>query len=157
MRRSAVASQARPVRLGAAVLAAALLAGTVAPHVARAQLSGCMSDPVVSLSNGVQLHLYALINDSALDVQLVTFNVTVPRGTRVVLVAPGRFDPSKQDVDVSPDGNPLHYTTHTLVTTTTSGVAVTIAMHVVGPSGKVIGAASASGYAGQWITVRVHL
>src|SRR5919198_6577394 len=86
---SVVAFRSCRVRLGASVLAAGLLAGLVAPHMAHAQVSGCTADPVVSLSNGTELDLYASIDDSSQDVQQATFNVIVPRGAHVVAYTPG--------------------------------------------------------------------
>ena len=151
---SVVAFDSRPVRLGASVLAAVLLAGLVAPHMAHAQVSGCMADPVVSLSNGTQLDLYASINDSSHDVQQVTFKVIVPRGAREVTYTPGLLG-SKQVVKVYPDGGPHSYTTRTLVTTQTSGIHVTATTRAVGTGGTA--SASDSGYAGQPIRVHVDL
>ena len=102
---SVIAFHSRPVRLGASVLVAALLVGLVAPHMAHAQVSGCTADPVVSLSNGTQLDLYASIDDSSQDVQQVTFNVTVPQGVHEVAYTPGLLG-SKQVVNVDPGGGP---------------------------------------------------
>jgi hypothetical protein len=151
---SVVAFHSRPVRLGASVLAAVLLAGVVAPHMAHAQVSGCMADPVVSLSNGTQLDLYASIDDSSQDVQQVTFNVIVPRGVQEVAYTPGLLG-SKQVVNVYPDGSPHSYITRTLVTTQTSGVQVTATTRAVGTGGTA--SASHSGHAGEPITVHVTL
>jgi len=151
---SVAAFQSRPVRLGASVLATVLLAGLVAPHMAHAQVSGCMADPVVSLSNGTQLDLFASIDDSSQDVQQVTFNVMVPRGAQVVAYTPGLLG-SKQVVNVHPVGGPHSYTTRTLVTTQASGVHVRATTRAVGTGG--IASASDSGHAGRWITVHVTL
>jgi hypothetical protein len=151
---SVVAFHSRPVRLGASVLAAVLLAGLVAPHMAHAQVSGCMADPVVSLSNGTQLDLFASIDDSSQDVQQVTFNVIVPQGVREVAYTPGLLG-SKQVVNVYAHGGPHSYITRTLVSTQTSGVHATATTRAVGTGG--IAAASHSGHAGQWITVPVTL
>ena len=151
---SIIAFHSRPVRLGASVLVAALLAGLIASHMAHAQVSGCTADPVVSLSNGTQLDLYASIADSSRDVQLVTFNVMVPRGAQEVAYTPGLLG-SKQVVNVYPDGRPHSYTTRTLVTTKTRGVHVTATTRAVGIIG--LASASGSGHAGQWITVHVNL
>ena len=151
---SVIAFHSRPVRLGASVLVAALLVGLVAPHMAHAQVSGCTADPVVSLSNGTQLDLYASIDDSSQDVQQVTFNVTVPRGVQEVAYTPGLLGP-KQVVNVYAHGGPHNYATATLVTTQTSGVQVTAKTTAVGTGGTA--SASHSGHAGQWITVPVTL
>ena len=151
---SVVAFHSRLVRLGASVLAAVVLAGLLAPHMAHAQVRGCMADPVVSLSNGTQLDLNALIDDSSQDVQQVTFNVTVPRGVQEVAYTPGLLG-SKQVVNVYPVGGPDTYIIRTLVTTQTSGVHVTATTRAAGTGG--IASASDSGQAGQWITVHVTL
>jgi hypothetical protein len=151
---SVVAFRSCRVRLGASVLAAGLLAGLVAPPMAHAQVSGCTADPVVSLSNGTQLDLFASIDDSSHDVQQVTFNVIVPRGVQEVAYTPGLLGP-KQVVNVYPDGGPHSYITRTLVTTQTSGVHVTATTRAVGTGG--IASAANAGHAGQWITVHVTL
>ena len=151
---SVVAFHSRPVRLGASMLAAVLLAGLVAPHMAHAQVSGCMADPVVSLSNGTQLDLYASIDDSSQDVQQVTFSVIVPRGVQEIAYTPGLLG-SKQVVNVYSHGGPHSYITRTLVTTQTSGVHMTATTRAVGIGG--IASASASDHAGRWITVHVTL
>ena len=151
---SVVAFRSCRVRLGASVLAAGLLAGLVAPHMAHAQVSGCTADPVVSLSNGTQLDLYASIDTSSQDVQQVTFNVTVPRGVQEVAYTPGLLGP-KQVVNVYPDSGPHSYIVRTLVTTKTSGVQVTATTRAVGTGGTA--SASHSGHAGEPITVHVTL
>jgi hypothetical protein len=150
------AFDSRPVRLGASMLAALLLAGPVAPHMAHAQVSGCMADPVVSLSNGTQLDLFASIDDSSQDVQQVTFEVHVPRGVQEVAYTPGLLGP-KQVVNVYSDRGPRSYITRTLVTTQASGVQVTATTRAVGISRTVLASGSHSGHAGQWITVPVTL
>jgi hypothetical protein len=149
-----IAFHSRLVRLGPTLLAAGLLTGLVAPHLAHAQVSGCMSDPVVSLSNGTQLDLYAWIDDSSQDVQQVTFVVIVPRGVQEVAYTPGLLG-SKQVVNVYAHGAPDSYVAATLVTTQTGGVQVTTTTRAVGTRGGA--STSASGYAGQWITVHVSL
>src|SRR2546430_12296534 len=131
---SVVAFPSRPVRLGASVLAAVLLAGLVAPHMAHAQVSGCMADPVVSLSNGTQLDLFASIDDSSQDVQQVTFNAIVPQGVREDAYTPGLLG-SKQVVNVYAHGGPHSYITRTLVSTQTSGVHATATTRAVGTGG----------------------
>ena len=151
---SVIAFHSCRVRLGASVLAAGLLAGLVAPHMAHAQVSGCTADPVVSLSNGTELDLVASIDASSKDVQQVTFNVTVPRGVQEVAYTPGLLGP-KQVVNVYSQGGPHNYATATLVTTQTSGVHVTATTRAVGSGGTA--SASDSGHAGQWITVHVDL
>jgi len=153
---SVAAFQSRPVRLGASVLATVLLAGLVAPHMAHAQVSGCMADPVVSLSNGTQLDLFASIDDSSQDVQQVTFDVTVPQGVQEVAYTPGFLGP-KQVVNVHPHGGPHSYITRTLVSTQTGGVHVTATTRAVGIGRTVLASGSHSGHAGQWITVPVSL
>ena len=153
---SIVAFHSRPVRLGASVLAAVLLAGPVAPHMAHAQVSGCMADPVVSLSNGTELDLFASIDDSSKDVQQVTFNVIVPQGVQEVAYTPGLLGPT-QVVNVYPHGGPHSYIARTLVTTQASGVQVTATTRAVGIGRTVLASGSQSGHAGQWITVPVTL
>src|SRR5919202_5318217 len=143
---SVVAFRSCRVPLGASVLAAGLLAGLVVPPMAHAQVSGCTADPVVSLSNGTHLDLFASIDDSSQDVQQVTFNVTVPQGVQEVAYTPGLLGP-KQVVNVYPNGGPHSYITRTLVTTQISGVQVTATTRAIGTGGTA--SASHSGQAGQ--------
>ena len=151
---SVVAFDPRPVRLGASILAAVLLAGLVAPHMAHAQVVGCRADPVVSLSNGTQLDLFASIDDSSQDVQQVTFDVRVPQGVQEIAYTPGLLGP-KQVVNVYPGSGPHSYITRTLVTTQKSEVHATATTRAAGLIG--LASASGSGHAGQWITVPVSL
>jgi hypothetical protein len=149
-----VASHCRYIRLGASVLTAALLAGTVAPYMAHAQLVGCRSDPVVSMSDGTQLDLNAVINDSSNDVKQVIYTLHVPVATYVIAYTPGLLG-SKQVVQVTADQNPKTYETITMVKTYTPGIPVTATTKGVRPIKTAT--ASASGNSNQSLTVRVYL
>jgi hypothetical protein len=60
------------------------LAGSFTPRPAYAAM-GCMSDPLVILSTGTVVHLYAVLpDDNVADVQSVTYTLNVPVGASMV-------------------------------------------------------------------------
>src|SRR5438045_9690558 len=69
--------------LGAALLSASLLAHSLMAPDTHAAISGCRSDPVVTLSNGVTLDLSTVVNDTTTDVQQVSYTLHAPIGTWV--------------------------------------------------------------------------
>src|SRR5437764_5547457 len=75
--------RARYVLLGTAVLSASLLARSLLAPDTHAAIGGCRSDPVVTLSNGAALDLHASVDDTATDVQQVSYTLSGPKGTSV--------------------------------------------------------------------------
>src|SRR5947209_59908 len=69
--------------LGTAVLSAGLLAHSLIAPDAHAHVGGCRSDPIVTLSNGYTLVLSTVVNDTATDVQQVSYTLDAPAGTSV--------------------------------------------------------------------------
>src|SRR5438874_4856866 len=69
--------------LGAALLSASLLAHSLMAPDTHAAISGCRSDPVVTLSNGDALDLHATVDDAYSDVQQVSYTLHAPIGTWV--------------------------------------------------------------------------
>src|SRR5690348_6512100 len=84
----------RPSRraAGAALAAAIVLAGPLAAVNGQAA-SACRSDPIVTLSNGVQVQMSDLMFDSAANVSLVAYTLHGPAGTAVVSVSYANTDP----------------------------------------------------------------
>jgi hypothetical protein len=124
------------------------------PSSVHADLVGCRSDPAIVLSNGVTLDLSATISGSADDVQKVAYTVHVPAGTGVVAVigTSGILGP-KEQVQVVADGQAATYSSTTLVTTQTPGVAVTADM--LGLLVLNAPTASASGHAGEKLGLQI--
>ncbi len=146
---------ARP-RHAAALLAAGLLINAPLVRVAHADISGCRSDPVVALSNGVTVDLSAVIADGAADVRGVAYTLHVPAGLRAVSVAPsgGPLGP-KETIAVVADDAPATYDSATVVTTGTRGVAVSATTTLVAATGATLATGTARGRDRQ--TLRVHL
>jgi hypothetical protein len=63
------ARRTRHLLLGAALLSASLLARSLVAPATHAAISGCRSDPVVTLSNGDALDLHATVTDTYDDVK----------------------------------------------------------------------------------------
>jgi hypothetical protein len=113
--------------LGTVLLSAGLLAGMHPSHAAHAALAGSTSDPLVALSNGVQMQLTA--NLSGVDVtgvQQVSYDVHVPAGVRVksVTYTQGPNWAGKEVATIYADGNANTYQTTTTATTAITGVTV---------------------------------
>jgi hypothetical protein len=141
--------------LGGTLLAGALLAAPLA-GTARASLTYCTSDPVITLSNGAVLDLDATIADSTADVQQVTYVVHAPAGTRMLtLVKTGGLMGLKETVQFSATDPANTYDTTTTVSTGQKGVAVTASTKVVSALGVTLGFKSISGLSGQ--TLLVHI
>lgn len=156
MARGCAARHRRHRRVVAApLLAAGLLATLPPPPLAHAELVGCRSDPVVTLSDGTVLDLSAQISDAVADVQQVVYTLHVPLGTRVVsLVSTDGALGLKESVRITADDLPTTYDTGTAVSTGTAGVAVTATTTVVPLLGPTVGGA-ASGKDQQ--TLPIHL
>jgi hypothetical protein len=68
------------------LLVTGLFVGSLSTVPARAMVGGCMTDPIVVLSNGAELHLYASLPNTPIgDVQSVTYKLVIPVSTFVVL------------------------------------------------------------------------
>jgi hypothetical protein len=143
-------------RLALLVSASVILAllSWLMPRHAHAMVSGCRSDPVVSLSNLAQLDLSANISDSTSDVRQILYVMHGPVGTRVLLVVPtdGLLGLTEKFVYYA-DEPANTYDTYTTVTTGTPKVAVTATSLVTSLFN--IGTVSAAGYSGQ--AIHIHL
>lgn len=135
----------RSVRLGlgAVILSLGLLSGPFVSHPAHAYISGCDTDPIVYLSNGVVVTMDASINAPITDVSSVSYVLHVPMGTSVTSTVYDAFGYLEQLTVVAEQWR-QQYTTDTTVVTVASGVQVTATSSVTG-----IGTKSTSGYSGQ--------
>jgi len=112
--------------LGASALSAGLLAnGLVAPRHAAAY-GFCRSDPIVTLNNGLIVHLSATIGDTPSDITGVAYTMHAPVGTSVVSVVyppdPNNIPQTFQFVADNPAGV---WDSYTYVDTKTTGIGVT--------------------------------
>jgi hypothetical protein len=116
-----------------ALLAAGLLAGLLPAPAAHAAIGGCRSDPIVLLSNGDILDLSANIDDSATDVQQVTYTLHGPAGSSVIGVIPtsGVLGP-KETFQYTADAAAGSYGVETMVSTLTPNVGVTATAQAIG-------------------------
>jgi len=114
----------RPTRRvwAAALLAASVLATPLAPR-AHAAFGACRSDPLVTLSNGVTLRLYADIATDASQVQQVAYALHGPVGTSVVSAVIPADDPlwDKEQFVYYADGHDTKYLNQLQVTIAGAG------------------------------------
>ncbi len=150
---------------GPAVLAAGLLAGLLlgasAPQAAHAALSSS-TDPIVNLSNGVQVQITAALATSSSAVSTIAYTLHVPTGARVTKITyTGGGFTGKETVTVYADDAAHSYDTATLVTLSTSSgvahgsVAVSAKTAAQGAGGNV--STVATGVDGQSVGAHVTL
>lgn len=117
----------RPAVLGAALCAAGLAAswlGGASTHATHAA-AGCRTDPIVTLSNGVVVHLSATINDTPSDVTGVAYTLHAPIGTSVVsVVYPPDPNNIPQTFQFYADNPAFTWDSYTNANTLTSGISV---------------------------------
>jgi hypothetical protein len=144
-----------PAVLGLAALQAGLLIASPPVSIAQATLGACNGDPVVVLSNGVTIDLYTTIQDDVSDVQQVVYTLHAPSGTGVISVAytSGLLGP-KEVLWFYADNLPDIYDTATIVSTYTTGIAVTTATTAV-PVVGISATASTSGFDQENLLVSV--
>lgn len=120
----------------AAALCGGLSAAALTPNRVAAYVDGCYFDPVVTLSNGAVINMGASVSANANAVTSIVYTLHGPAGTfmtkKVHTWGPGG---KIETVHYVPDNAPNTYATHTVVTTSKRGVAVTAFTTVAG-SGK---------------------
>jgi len=120
-----------PATLGAALFSAGVLASLLgAPHHAHAALA-CRADPIVTLNNGLVVHLSATIVDTPSDITGVAYTMHAPVGTSVVSVVyppdPTNIPQTFQFYADNPAGA---WDSYTYVDTKTTGISVTATAEV---------------------------
>ena len=141
--------------LGAAVLSASLLARSLVAPDTHAAISGCRSDPVVTLSNGAVLDLHATVDDTYDDVQQVSYTLYVPKGTWVTSEVDTSALGPKDTFQFYADEPPNTYSAGTKVTTGTPQIPAAATMDLVKLTGTVLSTASASGKSPQTLWMNV--
>ena len=140
--------------LGVAVLSVGLLAlfSRMAPST-HAAISGCRSDPVVLLSNGNTLHLSTVINDTATDVQQVSYTLHAPVGTWLTGVADTSVLDLKETLRFYADNPPNTYRVASKVKTLTPRIRVTATTDVVTINGASTASAPGQSQRSLWMDI----
>jgi hypothetical protein len=122
------------------------------PRPIHAAMGGCISDPLVILSNGGIMHLYAVLPDSTInDLQSITYSLVLPKGTTVLLeVNTDGILGIAEHFQYTATNPPGIYDTTTFVQTATSGDPVT-ATASIGLTG-----ASVTGETYQPLRIRLY-
>ena len=142
--------------LSSTVLASGLLAGPLAARNAQAAFSGCGSDPVVTLSNRVQIRLSEHIDNLASDISGITYQLHIPVGTRVRSISySGAVPSSLQTITISADERAGTYDAYTVVNTYARRILVTASMAGTSPNQTTIVSSPTTGLSGQ--TLHSHL
>jgi hypothetical protein len=140
--------------LAAGLLVTGLVAGPWTAHEAGAIWTTCNGDPIVWLSNGDKIQINVSINDTASDVQNVTYLVEGPAGTTVSqIVYTGGALSGLETVQFVADEPAGTYDTSTLVTTGTPDITLS-GETTINPQGKPL-SGSNTGVAG--VGLPVHL
>jgi len=123
--------RSRPATLGAALFSAGVLASLLsAPHHAHAA-AACRADPIVTLSNGLVVHLSATVYDAPSDITGVAYTMHAPVGTSVVsVVYPPDPNNIPQTFQFHADNPAGTWDSYTYVDTKTTGIGVTATAEV---------------------------
>jgi hypothetical protein len=120
-----------------------------------AAIGGCRSDPVVTLSNGDALDLHAIVDDTATDVQLVSYTLHGPAGTSVKAEADSAVLGPKDRFQYTADQPVGTFSAGVKVTTGTPGKSVTATTVLVDAIGAALSTDSASGQSPQMLQMNV--
>src|SRR5579875_3033961 len=117
----------------------------VGPRAGHAAISPCRTDPLVTLSNTVQITLHEQIYDSSNDVTGIAYQLHVPKGVFVLsVIYYGAVPANLQKLTVYADEPPGTYDGYTTVSTGTTNIPVVAYM-----SSDILVSTFASGYSGQ--------
>ena len=140
--------------LGAAVLSASLLAGSLMAPVTHAGIASCRSDPVALLSNGYTLDLNATLDVDASNVQNVRYTLNIPSGVSLVSWTDTAALGPKDTYTVNATNSAGNYTTGVSVDTATPA-SVTASTTLVDPLKVKVSGNSASGKSKQQLWMKV--
>jgi hypothetical protein len=106
------------------VLMTGALGGPLLAGGAHAQLSTCRTDPIVTLSNGVSITMWATMQTDISNVKSVTYVLHVPAGVTLKSVS---YDTngSLEHLSLVADQTGTHYADQTSVTLTSGSVSMT--------------------------------
>jgi|SRR5918912_1429504 hypothetical protein len=149
------ARRARHVLLGAAVLSASVLAGSLAAPAAHAGYSTCASEPVATFSNGYVMDMDATISDDASDVQEVDYTLNVPAGVKLVSWTDTGVVGPKDKYSVNANNKAGNYTAGVTAQTATPNMNVAASTILLNATGAQVSHSSASGHSNQQLWMQV--
>jgi hypothetical protein len=140
------------------MLMIALLAGLVASlatsGTALAGRSVCRTDPVVTLTDGTVLDLWATVETERSNINRIEYTLHAPPGSRVLLVAyTGGLLGVREHFTLQADAAPGEYWTDTVVYTNNQGVASSVQAEIVSLT-RGISVGSASGNDHEHLIIR---
>jgi hypothetical protein len=141
--------------LGVAVLSASLLARSLVAPATHAYVSGCRSDPIVTLSNGYAFDLHATVYDTYDDVQQVTYTLHAPEGTWVTNEVDTSVLGGKEKFLFRADNPPNTYSAATKVDTLTPQIPVAAETDLVTVTGTALSTDQVSGQSQQMLWMDV--
>lgn len=109
------------VLLTGGVLALSLLGGSLFAGQSHAAYTICRTDPIVSLSDGSTVTMFADISDDPSDVQAVSYELHVPAGVYPTGMTYDQYG-AIESVDIVDDQAPATYSVGITVTTGTAGM-----------------------------------
>src|SRR5436190_21024178 len=141
--------------LGAAVLSASLLTRSLVAPATHAAISGCRSDPVVTLSNGDVLDLHATVDDTHADIQQVSYTLHAPIGTWITSEVDTSLLGGKDTFQFRADNPPNTYSAAAKVDTLTPQIPVRAATDLVDLNGPPLSADWVSGQSHQMLWMNI--
>ena len=141
--------------LGAAVLSASLLAGSLTAPVTHAGLAGCRSDPIAILSNGYALDVNATVDVAVSAVQNVRYTLNIPSGVSLVSWTDTAAVGPKDTYSVNANNSAGNYAVGVSADTGTPNVGVTASTTLVNPTKVKVSGNSASGHSKQQLWMKV--
>jgi len=113
--------RSRRAIIATAVLGLSVLGGSIFAGKSHAAYTVCITDPVVSLSDGSTITMYAQISDDISDVQSVAYELHVPAGVYPTGMTYDQYG-YLETVDIVDDQQPAAYSIGFTVTTGTAGL-----------------------------------
>jgi len=139
--------------LGAVLLLTGLVAGPLTTERASANLSVCLDDPVLNLSNGTQLMISTSVATAPKNIQAIVYNLTLPSDVSIVKIRyPDSGTLKRVSTVVVSYTNPAgsnFYTTDAVVSSSNQGASVTLTEEVQNHASGLDWQATASGQVNQ--------
>ena len=149
------ARRARHLLLGAAILSASVLAGSLVAPAAHAGYSTCASEPVAILSNGYAIDVTASINTDASDVRNVSYTLNIPSGVSLVSWTDTAAVGPKDTYSVNANNSAGNYTVGVTAVTGTPNLSVKASTTLVNATKVKVSGNSASGHSKQQLWMKV--
>lgn len=148
------ARRGRHLLRGTAILSATVLACSLVAPDAHAGTGACTSEPVAVLSNGYAIDMQATVQDSASDVQNVSYTLKVPSGVSLVSWTDTATLGPKDTYSVNSTNNAGNYSAGVSVNTGTKS-SVSASADLVAAKKSTVSSNSASGQSNQqlWMSL----